>query len=202
MLWHKFQHQIFEVLVLSILVIPLAILLGSGVGITNWVFKGHEAGLISSGMVMILTIAVTPLALRTWFGPDTSAICEECIVSRAIGRRTEACKAPQQEKRRYPRYQVKCSTTMFNERFSSFAIVQDISQGGCKIQTRVPVAAGELAQLLITLPGLQAPVKVSKASVRWVAGNECGLQFLALDGEAQNALRRLPGSLNDQVRII
>jgi hypothetical protein len=85
------------------------------------------------------------------------------------------------EQRRHVRHTVKLPATFANGRASGYAIIENVSHGGCKIRTRVAVTLGDSGSLLINLPGCHAPVTVSTALVRWVRGHLCGIEFIGLD---------------------
>ena len=96
----------------------------------------------------------------------------------------------QNAQRRHPRYAVALTATFFNDRASGLAKVGNISLGGCRIESHVAIAAGEIGQLLIDLPGSH-PLKVSHAVVRWVLGNECGIEFFKVDEDDQGWLNTI-----------
>ena len=91
---------------------------------------------------------------------------------------------PQEEQRRYPRYPVSLAATFSNDRTSGLAMVGNISLGGCRMESHVAIAPDDIGQLLIELPGSH-PLKVSHAVVRWVIGNECGVEFVKVNTEDQ-----------------
>ena len=73
--------------------------------------------------------------------------------------------------------------------------IGNLSEGGCRVESNIPVDTGVICQLLMELPGTRGPLKVSQASVRWAKGNVCGIEFLRLDQEEQEFLTRLIGQL-------
>jgi hypothetical protein len=95
------------------------------------------------------------------------------------------------EQRRHPRYSFHSSATFVNERASGFLKISDISDGGCRAESKVPLVPGETCQLLIDLPQKNASINVSEALVRWASGHECGLKFLHIDHDGQGWLHTL-----------
>ena len=65
----------------------------------------------------------------------------------------------------------------------------DISATGLRLQTDVPVEAGEMLELALSLPAAQAPLRV-RGSVLWSTALpsralECGIEFRDLTQEQQ-----------------
>ncbi|MDH4186713.1 MAG: PilZ domain-containing protein [Nitrospira sp.] len=58
--------------------------------------------------------------------------------------------------------------------------ITNISTAGCRVESDINMAEGLDVQLLLHLPDLAPPLKVERASVRWVSGNAFGLSFLLL----------------------
>jgi hypothetical protein len=68
-------------------------------------------------------------------------------------------------------------------RFSSGEIegegtITNISTSGCRAESDINMAEGLDVQIIIFLPDQSPPVKVERASVRWVSGNAFGLSFI------------------------
>jgi hypothetical protein len=97
--------------------------------------------------------------------------------------------------RKYPRYPVNLSATFFSDRKSGFVKIGNISTGGCGIESDVLIMRGDVGQLLIDVPGGNASLKVSKASVRWVRGKQCGLEFILLNQHDREGLHRFTSQL-------
>ena len=100
-----------------------------------------------------------------------------------------------QEQRRHPRYRVDLPATFVSDRTSGLMKIGNLAAGGCGVESNVPVDSGMICQLLMDLPGTRGPLKVSQASVRWVKGHACGIEFLRLDQEEQGCLTHLIGQL-------
>jgi hypothetical protein len=170
---HHLMHVLAEMVVLMVLFFPLALGCAVLVGVVAETIAGYEVGLRASCVTLGLAAVLLPIAMRVFLGPNTQAICWQCIALMARPRR--------QEKRRHPRYPVTLPATFFNERTSGFAKVGNLSEGGCRLASKIAVFVGDVGQLLIELPGGNAPLKVAEATVRWVKGTEYGVEFIRVD---------------------
>ena len=192
MIIHHLKHLLSEILVLGIVVLPFAMGIALLVGVGGWILNGRELGIRASGITLGLALLIIPISLRIAFGPDTRAVCDNCAIW--IAGRLKRDRQVPAEKRRHPRYPVELPATFFNDRTSGFVRIGNISAGGCKLETNFAVLPGDCGQLLIDVPGYNAPLKVSRASVRWVTGHECGLEFIRVDDDGQGSLNRLTQS--------
>ncbi|HKT33815.1 MAG TPA: PilZ domain-containing protein [Nitrospira sp.] len=181
---HYAKHLLTETLALAALVLPLALALAAMTGLASWAFRGLEIGLHASWITWCAAIAFLPIALRLFCGPDTRVICSDCPAGPAkvpAGQTTTTkMTALPRQQRRHVRHPVRLPATFANGRGSGYAIIENVSEGGCKITTRLPVAQGDSGRLLINLPGSHAPLTVSTALVRWVIGETCGIEFIGV----------------------
>ena len=194
MILHQLKHRLSELLVLGALVCPVAVALAALVGLASWMMGGQEHGLQASWITWGVTMGVVPIFLRLSCGPDTSVICDRCLTAS----RRHPCHQPAipRERRRHARYRVDFPATFSNERTSGFGVIADVSAGGCRIASQVPIAPGEVGQLLIELPDYPAPLKVSQALVRWVRGQEYGLEFMRMEPDDEGWLTHLIGHIS------
>jgi hypothetical protein len=58
------------------------------------------------------------------------------------------------------------------------ATITNISTAGCRAESDVNLAEGLDVQVVLQLPDQSPPVKVERASVRWVSGHAFGLSFI------------------------
>lgn len=97
---------------------------------------------------------------------------------------------PQPDERRIqPRF-----TTQFRSTFSStheegHGRALDLSQGGCKIESEMTVAEGRSFECRLHIPGLDWPLRIDEATVRWVDGKTFGIAFTRLRPEEQDKLK-------------
>jgi len=74
------------------------------------------------------------------------------------------------------------------------AVVLDLSMGGCRVASTIPMPPDTAIQLQIR-PHQAAPIYVSSAIVRWATGYSFGVQFQELPELESKALTRLLWSL-------
>ena len=58
------------------------------------------------------------------------------------------------------------------------AMVTNISTAGCRAESDINLAEGLEVQLMLQLPDQSPPIKIERASVRWVSDNAFGLSFI------------------------
>ena len=58
------------------------------------------------------------------------------------------------------------------------ATVTNISTAGCQAESDINLAEGLEVQLMLQLPDQSPPIKIERASVRWVSDNAFGLSFI------------------------
>ena len=108
---------------------------------------------------------------------------------------------PQKEQRQHPRYRVEFPARVSTDRTCGFGMISDLSVRGCKVKSRTTVVPGDCGKLLINLPTGITPVTVSLASVRWVKGHECGLEFILMDQDEQGCLNRTTAQHDSVVAV-
>ncbi len=74
------------------------------------------------------------------------------------------------------------------------AIVLDLSLGGCRVASTIPMPPDTTIQLQIR-PQQVAPIYIPSAIVRWASGYAFGVQFSELPEHESKALTRLLWSL-------
>ena len=79
--------------------------------------------------------------------------------------------------RRSRRVDLRCQVGFSSDEIEGEAHVTNISTGGCRAESDINVAEGLQFVVLLHLPG-QGPLKIERASVRWVKGNAFGLSFM------------------------
>lgn len=79
--------------------------------------------------------------------------------------------------RRYRRVDLRCELGFSSDEIEGEAHVTNISTGGCRAESDINLAEGLQFVVLLYLPG-QTPLRIERASVRWVKGNAFGLSFM------------------------
>jgi hypothetical protein len=91
--------------------------------------------------------------------------------------------------RPHRRFPVVCPFTYEHWFHEGEGIVWNLSPTGWRLSGTLPLQRGDVCSLRMTLPTNQA-IAVAAGIVRWVRGEEFGLETLVMDEEAQAHLRR------------
>ena len=75
----------------------------------------------------------------------------------------------------------------------------DLSTGGCRIETDVPVTVGAAFECRIYVPGLDWPLRIDEAQVRWVKAGTFGIQFTKIQPTEGAKLDRVIASLTEEL---
>jgi hypothetical protein len=185
---HRLTHMVSEIFVISVLVLPIATVLAALVGFVSWLAHSDVA-LLAAGIIFGLVVGIVPITIWLSFGPDTTVICERCLMW--LKRHIKTNRADMQtERRRHTRYLVNLSATFFNDRVSGLVAIGDVSSGGCRVESNLSITTGDFGQLLIDLPDSTGPLKVSQAMVRWIQGKRYGLEFTRMEPNERGLLSR------------
>jgi hypothetical protein len=80
--------------------------------------------------------------------------------------------------RKTRRVQLRCTLGFSSGEIEGDATVTNISTGGCRAESDINLVEALDVQLAIQLPDQSTPVKVERASVRWISGRAFGLSFI------------------------
>ncbi len=82
------------------------------------------------------------------------------------------------------------------------SVIRDISLNGVRIQCFSEPPCNSVVMVRLWLPGQEDSIDVDQAIVRWVRGQECGVQFVALSNEADFRLAlHIEQALQQQSKI-
>ena len=95
------------------------------------------------------------------------------------------------ELRKYPRFRVQFRSTFSGDRIDGDGKAIDLSQRGCRIESELTVPASTMLELRLYVPGLDWPMRVEQASVKWARGREFGLEFVRLLPKEEETLHRV-----------
>ena len=84
----------------------------------------------------------------------------------------------EQKIRKARRVELRCTIGFSSGEIEGDATVTYISTAGCRAESDTSMAEGLDVQVLLHIPSLSPPVKVERASVRWVSGSAFGLSFI------------------------
>ncbi|HSQ91113.1 MAG TPA: PilZ domain-containing protein [Nitrospiraceae bacterium] len=109
-------------------------------------------------------------------------------------------KEPPTEKRQQPRFTSQFRSTISGGQGEGQGRTLDLSTGGCMIETDFPVVEGASFECRIYVPGLDWPLRIDEAEVRWVKANTFGIQFKKIQPDEEAKLRRVIASLNEELK--
>ena len=95
----------------------------------------------------------------------------------------------EQQIRKSRRVELRCIMGFASGEIEGDATVKNISTSGCRAESDINMAEGLDVQLAIYLPDQTPPVKVERASVRWVSGRAFGLSFIVFFPSERARLR-------------
>ncbi len=82
-----------------------------------------------------------------------------------------------EERRVQPRFTAQFRSTLSGNKQEGQGRTVDISAGGCKIESDMKVEQGAQFECRLHIPGLDWPLRINEATVRWVGANSFGLAF-------------------------
>ena len=97
----------------------------------------------------------------------------------------------EEERRVQPRFTTQFRSTFSRQRQEGQGRTLDISAGGCKIESDVKVELGGKFECRLHVPGLDWPLRIDEATVRWVEGNTFGIGFLRFAPEEFEKLKKV-----------
>jgi hypothetical protein len=90
--------------------------------------------------------------------------------------RTQSQPQPQ-DRRVQPRFTTQFRSTLSGQRQEGQGRTLDMSIGGCRIESDMKVEQGAKFECRLHIPGLDWPLRIDEATVRWVKGNSFGIVF-------------------------
>ena len=107
---------------------------------------------------------------------------------------------PAMEKRQQPRFTSQFRSTFSGGQREGQGRTLDLSTGGCKIESDFPVVVGASFECRIYVPGLDWPLRIDEARVRWVKANIFGIQFTKIQPDEEIKLKRVIAGLNEELK--
>jgi len=92
--------------------------------------------------------------------------------------------------RLYQRFPVHCSVTYNAGPFQGQGTVWNLSLSGWKLSGDLPLQVGQMCSLTVNLPN-DENIVVTAAIVRWVRGQEYGLETLAVEKQTHSRVERV-----------
>jgi hypothetical protein len=91
------------------------------------------------------------------------------------------------EKRLYTRFKVDLPVS-FTGDATGTGTVYNLGIGGCKVLSRNGVAQGAILTVHLRVPGASSAITIRAATVRWVMGQDFGLEFLGMQESERERL--------------
>ncbi len=100
-----------------------------------------------------------------------------------------------EDRRVQPRFTTQFRSTFSGQREEGQGRTLDISVGGCKIESDIKVIQGAKLECRLHIPGLDWPLRIDEATVRWVDGNTFGIAFSRISPEELAKLKTILSEL-------
>ena len=106
------------------------------------------------------------------------------------------------DRRAMPRLRVQFRTAFSDaSQVKGIGLTQDLSLGGCRIESPAPVVRGLSLELQIHVPDLESPILIEGASVQWVSGMMFGLAFFRMTDAEKKRLGQVIKSLKQDTEV-
>lgn len=92
------------------------------------------------------------------------------------------------DRRDQPRFHAQFRSSLSGGYQEGYGRTLDISVGGCKIESDLRVAEGTILECRIHVPGLDWPLRIDEATVKWTDGKIFGLRFSKISRQEQEKL--------------
>lgn len=100
-----------------------------------------------------------------------------------------------EERRVQPRFTTQFRSTFSGNRREGQGQTLDISAGGCKIESDMPIEQGTTLECRLHIPGLDWPLRIDEATVRWVGDTNFGVEFSRVAPEELAKLKAVLSNL-------
>lgn len=112
-------------------------------------------------------------------------------VSKAREAGHASAKGRPEDRRAQPRFTTQFRSTFSGQRQEGQGRTLDISSGGCRVESDMNVAEGAKFECRLHVPGLDWPLRIEEATVRWVADQTFGLGFTRITPEEFSKLKKV-----------
>lgn len=100
------------------------------------------------------------------------------------------------EQRQQPRFTSQFRSTFSGGQREGQGRTRDLSIGGCMVETDFPVVLGTSFECRIYVPGLDWPLRIDEAHVRWVKAKTFGIQFTKIQADEKAKLKQVIANLD------
>ena len=95
------------------------------------------------------------------------------------------------DNRRHPRYPVDYPGSFLGNGVKSTGVILNLSTAGCRGSSKGLIRQDAFLRVVIDVPRFLAPFQVDRALVRWISGNEFGLEFVGMSFDEKLRLEGL-----------
>jgi hypothetical protein len=107
-------------------------------------------------------------------------------------------KSSSHERRIQPRFTTQFRSSFSGQNKEGQGRTLDISSGGCKIESDLLVVHGATFECRLHVPGLDWPLRIDEATIRWVDGNTFGIAFTRISPEEVSKLETILRDLESE----
>ena len=100
-------------------------------------------------------------------------------------------KSSSHERRIQPRFTTQFRSSFSGQNKEGQGRTLDISSGGCKIESDMKVVQGATFECRLHVSGLDWPLRIDEATIRWVDGNTFGIAFTRISPEELSKLETI-----------
>lgn len=115
-------------------------------------------------------------------------------VNREAAGQTSSVSSPQ-DRRDQPRFNTQFRSSLSGQFQEGQGRTLDISSGGCKIESDLKVEQGTTFECRLHIPGLDWPLRVDEATVRWIDGKTFGIAFTKISPQELEKLKTVLADL-------
>ncbi|MDH5669174.1 MAG: PilZ domain-containing protein [Nitrospira sp.] len=117
-------------------------------------------------------------------------------VNRGAAGQVSGVSSPQ-DRRDQPRFNTQFRSSLSGQYQEGQGRTLDVSSGGCKIESDLKVEQGATFECRLHIPGLDWPLRVDEATVRWTDGKTFGIAFTKIDPQELEKLKTVLADLDE-----
>ncbi len=103
-----------------------------------------------------------------------------------------------QDRRDQPRFTTQFRSSLSGRHQEGQGRTLDISSGGCKIESDLKVEQGATFECRLHIPGLDWPLRIEEATVRWTDGKTFGIAFTRMSPQELEKLKTVLADLEHE----
>ncbi|MDH5640789.1 MAG: PilZ domain-containing protein [Nitrospira sp.] len=102
------------------------------------------------------------------------------------------------DRRDQPRFMTQFRGSLSGKHQEGKGRTLDISSGGCRIESDLKVEQGATFEFRLHIPGLDWPLRVDEATVRWTDGKTFGIAFTKINPQELEKLKDVLADLESE----